>query len=89
MALYRVIEATGGKITIDGVDIAKIGLHDLRSRLAIIPQDSQCFEGTLRDNLDPAGEKTDEELWSALEQAKLKETAQTMASPLLVLYLHR
>lgn len=78
MALYRVIEPTGGTIEIDGVDITKIGLHCLRSRLAIIPQDSQCFEGSLRDNLAPDGNASDEALWAALEQAKLKETAQEM-----------
>jgi ABC-type multidrug transport system fused ATPase/permease subunit len=80
MVLYRIIEAAEGQVLIDGVDVAKIGLHDLRSRLAIIPQDSQCFEGTLRENLDPTGRATDAELWTVLEQAKLKAHVETMVS---------
>jgi ATP-binding cassette, subfamily C (CFTR/MRP), member 1 len=51
MVLYRIVEPCGGAIVIDGVDVTKIGLYDLRSKLSIIPQDSQCFEGTLRENL--------------------------------------
>ncbi|GAA5830776.1 hypothetical protein JCM5353_002363 [Sporobolomyces roseus] len=78
MVLYRVIEAEKGTISIDGVDVAKIGLHDLRSRISIIPQDSQCFEGSLRANLDPTGKSTDAELWSALEQCRLKEHVEGM-----------
>lgn len=78
MALFRVIEAAGGKIEVDGVDIAQIGLHDLRSRITIIPQDSQCFEGSLRENLDPTGAKGDDELWQSLEHTGLKEHVQKM-----------
>ena len=40
-----------GTITIDGVDLAKIGLETLRGRLALVPQDSILFKGTLRENL--------------------------------------
>ncbi|KAK4056218.1 hypothetical protein OIO90_002659 [Microbotryomycetes sp. JL221] len=82
MVLYRVIEAENGKIVIDGVDVSSIGLHTLRSRLSIIPQDSQCFEGSLRDNLDPTGRSTDAQLWSALEQCRLKDHVESMEGKL-------
>ncbi|MBW0487072.1 hypothetical protein O181_026787 [Austropuccinia psidii MF-1] len=78
LSLFRLIEKFGGRIMIDGIDISQIGLRDLRSKISIIPQDSQCFEGTLRDNLDPEGIKTDEELWKALEHSRLKSHIQSL-----------
>jgi len=69
--LFRLVEISGGSITIDGMNISKIGLADLRSRLAIIPQDPTLFRGTIRSNLDPFHEHSDLELWSALRQADL------------------
>jgi ATP-binding cassette, subfamily C (CFTR/MRP), member 1 len=69
--LFRLVEISGGSITIDGMNISKVGLADLRSRLAIIPQDPTLFRGTIRSNLDPFHEHSDLELWSALRQADL------------------
>lgn len=63
---------------IEKVDISKLGLHDLRSHLSIIPQDSQCFEGTMRQNLDPEGTATDAAIWKALEQSRLKDHVESM-----------
>lgn len=76
--LFRLVELSGGSISIDGINIAKIGLNDLRSRLAIIPQDPTLFRGTIRSNLDPFNQHTDLELWGALRQADLVGAEQTM-----------
>ncbi|KAK6762877.1 hypothetical protein RB195_023544 [Necator americanus] len=82
LALFRMIEPAEGSIIIDGVDIAKLGLHDLRNHLTIIPQDPVLFSGTLRFNLDPFYRHSDDEIWHALELANLKSFALSQTAQL-------
>uniref|UniRef100_A0A665WLW5 Multidrug resistance-associated protein 1 n=1 Tax=Echeneis naucrates TaxID=173247 RepID=A0A665WLW5_ECHNA len=72
LGLFRIIEGAEGHIFIDGVDIAQLGLHDLRSRITIIPQDPVLFSGSLRMNLDPFDNYDDDDVWRALELSHLK-----------------
>ncbi|TWU75276.1 hypothetical protein ED733_006155 [Metarhizium rileyi] len=74
LALFRFLEARSGQILIDGIDISKIRLHDLRSRLAIIPQDPVLFSGTVRSNLDPFDDHTDDELKDCLSRVHLVDS---------------
>ncbi|KAF7825939.1 ABC transporter C family member 3 [Senna tora] len=71
--LFRMIEPCAGKIVIDGINISSIGLHDLRNRLSIIPQDPTMFEGTVRSNLDPLQEYSDEQIWEVLDKCQLAD----------------
>jgi len=61
--LFRLIEPSAGKIIVDGINICTVGLHDLRSRFGIIPQEPVLFQGTVRSNVDPLGLYSEEEIW--------------------------
>uniref|UniRef100_A0A7M4EP79 ABC-type glutathione-S-conjugate transporter n=1 Tax=Crocodylus porosus TaxID=8502 RepID=A0A7M4EP79_CROPO len=72
VGLLRLVEAAEGEISIDGINIAHIGLHDLRTKITIIPQDPILFSGSLRMNLDPLNTYCDADIWTALELTQLK-----------------
>ncbi|NXG03290.1 MRP7 protein, partial [Sakesphorus luctuosus] len=78
LALFRMVELKSGQILLDGVDSRLVGLEELRSRLAIIPQDPFLFSGSIRENLDPQGKRTDAELHEVLEQCHLRDAVTQM-----------
>ncbi|XP_048247829.1 multidrug resistance-associated protein 1-like isoform X2 [Haliotis rufescens] len=78
VALFRLIEAASGSIIIDGTTAGNIGLHDLRSKLTILPQDPVLFSGTMRMNLDPFDKYSDAQIWKALAHAHLKKFVQEL-----------
>ncbi|KDN52874.1 hypothetical protein K437DRAFT_292771 [Tilletiaria anomala UBC 951] len=80
LALFRFLEAETGRITIDGIDISRVPLKTLRSRLTVIPQHPDIFSGTVRSNLDPFGYYEDADLWNALERCKLATRADVIAA---------
>ncbi|CAG9761169.1 unnamed protein product [Ceutorhynchus assimilis] len=82
LVLFRIVEAAEGQILIDGKDIGDMGLHDVRSRLTIIPQDAVLFSGSLRMNLDPFELYSDDEVWRVLELAHLKDFTKGLAAGL-------
>jgi ATP-binding cassette, subfamily C (CFTR/MRP), member 1 len=76
LALLRLVEVSGGVISVDGVDLSTVGLDDVRSRMTIIPQDPVCYAGSIRFNLDPFGVYSEPELWDALGKSHLREFVQ-------------
>ncbi|XP_045472450.1 probable multidrug resistance-associated protein lethal(2)03659 [Harmonia axyridis] len=80
-ALFQLYELEGG-IIIDGLDITKMPLDRIRTKIAIIPQEPVLFSGTMRKNLDPFNEFSDDILWSALEQVELKEAIDDLGNGL-------
>nr|XP_057938958.1 ATP-binding cassette sub-family C member 4-like isoform X2 [Doryrhamphus excisus] len=80
-ALFRLAEPEG-RIVIDGFRTSDIGLHTLRQRMSIIPQDPVLFTGTMRKNLDPFRQHTDEDLWNALQEVQLKAAVEELPNKL-------
>lgn len=78
--VLRIVEPCGGRTLIDGVDISQLGLHRLRRSLTVLPQDPVLFSGTLRFNLDPAGESSDEKIWEALTRSHLSQHTRDLAA---------
>uniref|UniRef100_A0A7N9ARN0 ATP-binding cassette, sub-family C (CFTR/MRP), member 10 n=1 Tax=Mastacembelus armatus TaxID=205130 RepID=A0A7N9ARN0_9TELE len=78
LALFRMVELSQGRILLDGMDISTVGLAQLRSRLAIIPQDPFLFSGTIRENLDPCGRHPDQQLLDVLDQCHLSSVVSRM-----------
>lgn len=73
------VEPEAGHVVIDGMDTRKLGLSDLRSRLAVVPQDPTLFRGCVRANMDPFHEFDDKAIWDALRRAHLADALQRKA----------
>ncbi|KAK7082304.1 Multidrug resistance-associated protein 5, partial [Halocaridina rubra] len=81
--LLRMAELDSGSVIIDNVDISTIGLHTLRSSISVIPQDPVLFQGSIRYNLDPFDEHSDDAVWQALERSHLKGVVQRQEQGLM------
>jgi len=78
MTLLRLVDPVRGQQLADGVDLHTLGLHDLRGKMLVIPQDPPVFSGTVRFNLDPFSEKTDAEVMEVVKQIRLAEKVESM-----------
>jgi len=77
LALMRLVEPEvnedgSGPVVIDGIDVSKIGLHELRKKVSIVPQNPMLFSGTIRSNMDPFDAYKEDKMWEALEACTLK-----------------
>eukprot|EP01065_Artemidia_motanka_P038578 TRINITY_DN4742_c0_g1_i1.p1 TRINITY_DN4742_c0_g1~~TRINITY_DN4742_c0_g1_i1.p1 ORF type:complete len:1315 (+),score=399.91 TRINITY_DN4742_c0_g1_i1:72-3947(+) len=75
-AMLRMVPTAGGSVVIDGVDLASLSLQQLRSRIAVIPQEPVFFSGSLRQNLDPFGQCSEERCKEALRWVKIPDLMQ-------------
>ncbi|XP_052239294.1 ATP-binding cassette sub-family C member 9-like isoform X2 [Dreissena polymorpha] len=82
LSMFRMLDISSGEILIDGRNICHVALPELRSKLAIIPQDPILFTGTIRYNLDPTSEIEDSKLWMALESVQLRDTIEALPEKL-------
>ncbi|KAJ3069264.1 hypothetical protein HDU98_007667 [Podochytrium sp. JEL0797] len=82
LALMRILEAAEGMIELDGVNVAELELENLRRQITVVPQEPVLFASTIRENLDPFGEKEDVSLWDALEKTRMKDWAQQQTNGL-------
>ncbi|KAJ3193531.1 Multidrug resistance-associated protein 1 [Irineochytrium annulatum] len=78
LGLTRIIEPASGSILLDGVDLRSLGLDDVRKNITVIPQEPVLFATSLRENLDPFYEHTDEEVWRSLERSHMKDWASSL-----------
>lgn len=81
LALFRCLEARAGRITVDGINISSIKLKHLRSRMTLIPQDPVLFSGTVRSNLDPFNQYSDEKLHTSLRRVYLIDSPDPKIHP--------